>query len=280
MAEFKGNKKRIVRLAAMIVCGAVFAGSLAMYLYSRSEYSRNQAENEDAQSIAGMDSVTSGSGSGIAPALPEGAHTMESLAGDDMAKSLLETDLEALREYNSEVIGWICIPGTRVNYPLMQGEDNEYYLNHTWKGKYNEGGSIFLEAKCSKDFSDFNTIVYGHRMSNTSMFGALASYKKQAFWEEHRSVYICLDGLVRKYDIFAAYEPKVTDCTYWVQYDEEKYKKKVLDFALEKSVIDCGIKPTVLDDIITLSTCTGNGHSTRWVVQAVLSGELKKAEDR
>ena len=290
-------KKRYTWIMAL--CAVVFVASLGMFIHTRTQYMESQVDSDEALEIAGVsdtdipepqpatedttasriDAITEAQTSGSENPDPgETANGLSSLGDDPLAVLLSKTDIAALKEVNEDVLGWICIPDTLVNYPLLQGEDNQFYLEHTWKGKANAAGSIFLECECSPDFTDFNTIIYGHRMSNTSMFGTLASYKKQEFWENHKSVYICMEGVVRRYDIFASYEPKITDCTYWVNYSKTEYKQRVIDFALEKSVIDCGITPKTADGIITLSTCTGNGHATRWVVQAVLTGEMKTTE--
>ena len=223
---------------------------------------RDEPERADTETVA---EAVSGVGSSF----------YEDLKNDVIAQRLAETDLDALKEESTGVRGWICIPDTKIDYPLMQGDDNRFYLEHTWKGEANAAGSIFLESACSEDLSDFNTIIYGHRMRNTTMFGALSGYRSQDFYEDHPSIYICADGYVRKYDVFAAFEPAVTDCTYWVQYTDDGYKQRVIDFALENTVIQCGIVPDKDSSIITLSTCTGNGHATRWVVQAVLAGMIR-----
>ena len=90
-------------------------------------------------------------------------------------------DLPALQQVNSDVIGWIAIPGTEISYPLVQGTDNDYYLTHTWNQNSSAVGAIFMDCRCSADFSGFNTIVYGHRMNNGSMFAALKHYQKAGF---------------------------------------------------------------------------------------------------
>jgi len=109
---------------------------------------------------------------------------------DARAAALLKLDLDSLRAINEDVIGWIEIPGTPLSYPLLQGEDNAYYLNHSWNRQYNAGGSIFLEQSSRADFSDFNTIIYGHRMSDSSMFNSLRHYADETYWQEHPRVYI------------------------------------------------------------------------------------------
>ena len=181
-------------------------------------------------------------------------------------------DFTALREVNRDVQGWIMIPGTVISSPLLQGEDNQYYLKHTWKKWTSAVGAIFLEWQNSPDLSDFNTIIYGHRMNNGSMFASLKNYKKQSYWAAHPCVYITDDNGSHKYEIFAAYEVSTTGTTYQLGFSDDASKQAFIDYCLEQSVIDTGITPTVYDRVLTLSTCTGNGHATRWVVQAVLKG--------
>ena len=192
---------------------------------------------------------------------------------DPYADALRNMDFAALQEVNSDVLGWILIPYTRISYPLVQGSDNAYYLNHTWKKTSSSVGSIFLECQNSSSLGDFNTIVYGHRMRNGSMFASLKYYDQQSYWVEHPRVYIMNKAGMYTYEIFSAYEAGVTEDTYRLGFGGDTQKQAFLDFCVEKSVISTGIVPTVEDRILTLSTCTGRGHETRWVVQAVLVEE-------
>lgn len=189
---------------------------------------------------------------------------------DEDFERLKGINLEALREVNSDVVGWIEIPGTPVNFPLLQAEDNSYYLTHTWQKLDCPGGSIFLEQWCSPDFTDFNTIIYGHRLVNENMFGSLKHYAEQEYWSEHPYIYIVTDSGVHRYEIYAAYEAPVTSPTYRLGISSDEGRQTVIDYGLESSVIDTGISPKVHEEIITLSTCTGAGYDSRWVVQARL----------
>lgn len=179
-------------------------------------------------------------------------------------------DLEQLRETNPDLIGWIWIPDTQVNYPLMQGEDNSYYLNRTWEGSENIVGSIFLETRNTPELTDFNTIVYGHNMKNGAMFGSLKQYCEQNYAQQHPYVYIRTDGGTYRYEVFAAFEADVESATYGLSFNQEKTRINFLTEAEENSAIETGIKPAVTDRILTLSTCTGKGYDNRWVVQARL----------
>ena len=196
--------------------------------------------------------------------------------GDPHIQTLEEMDLEALREVNPDVVGWILIPDTVVNYPLMQGTDNDYYLKNTWDGKRYAVGSIFLEHLNSPDLTDFNTIVYGHNMQNGSMFASLREYRNQEYWEKHPYVYIRSDQGVYRYEIFSSYLAKVESNTYGIRFTGEESRKAFLNNLLVYSDIDTGLEPAVTDRVLTLSTCSGRGTTTRWVVHARLKMVLQE----
>lgn len=202
-----------------------------------------------------------------APA-PEPATGFENT--DPVAEELLGLDLAALQAVNPDVVAWLTIPGADISHPILQGPDNDYYLHHTWEKKWNGGGAIFLDWRSSPDFEGFHTIIYGHRMRNGTMFGPLHRYAEQDFWTEHPYVYIMDGKCVRRYQIFAAWEPSVTGAVYAQNLDSEEARQEMIDQCLDGSVIDTGVIPGPEDKLLTLSTCTGNGHETRWVVQARL----------
>lgn len=189
---------------------------------------------------------------------------------DSNISYLSSIDLNALREVNPDVVGWIHIPNSLVNYPLMQGEDNQFYLEHTWEGSENPYGSIFLEHRNSPDLTDFNTIIYGHNMMNGSMFGGLSQYAYQWFWEWNRYIYIVTDEGVLRYEIFSSYLADIDSGTYRIRFPETEDREAFLAMALENSQISTGITPAPTDRIITLSTCTGLGYESRRVVHAYL----------
>ena len=171
------------------------------------------------------------------------------------------------------MLGWILIPGTRVSYPVVQGTDNSYYLDHTWRGGKNSVGAIFMECRNSSDLSDFNTIIYGHRMNNRSMFGTLSQYKSRSYWQAHPYVYLTDDSGTHRYEIFAAGEVSVDSDVYRLGLRSDSSRQSFLDSCLALSALNTGVTPHTYDKVLTLSTCTGNGHATRWVVQAVCPGQ-------
>lgn len=155
-------------------------------------------------------------------------------------------DFNGLRTVNREVIGWIMVPDTAINYPIMKAADNQKYLTRALNGRYNKLGSIFMDYRNRSDYSDPNTIIYGHYTKNGSMFGSLHAYKKEEYLDAHRYVYIITEEGTRIYEIFSA---KVADV------DDD-----VFNFDLKKD--------PEYKDILTLSTCTTSGRvNERFVIQ-------------
>ncbi len=192
---------------------------------------------------------------------------------DAHARSLQELNLTALQDVNPDVIGWILLPDTDINYPLLHTTDNSTYLHTAWDGTDSVSGSIFLETRSDPNFVDFNTIIYGHHMRNGSMFAPLMGYKDAEFLTDHANIYIATADGVRRYTVFSAYEAPVTSDTYRLYFKNTAQKQTALDFYLDSSHWEPPITPTANDQLLTLSTCTGTGrYETRWVVQAVLSG--------
>lgn len=262
------NKK--IRTALIVLLALVLVGSLGMLLWQSMQYRTGEESYAEAEALA--EPSTPPVQKPEEPAEEEPTEEEPPAPADEYAAELQNMDIDALRAVNSDVLGWIEIPGTAISYPLVQGTDNQYYLEHTWKKEASSVGSIFLEAKSSADLSDFNTVIYGHRMLNGSMFASLKYYKDQSYWAEHPYVYITDGQICWRYEIFAAYEVSTTGTTYQIGFPDEESKQAFLDTCIGWSVIDTGVIPTVQDQILTMSTCTGNGHATRWVVQARLPG--------
>ena len=192
---------------------------------------------------------------------------------DPLVMELLQTNLDALREVNPDIIGWITIPNTHISYPVVHGEDNDFYLNHTWKKQPNDGGAIFLEAENAADMSDFNTIIYGHNMNDDSMFSDLVKFETSNYMSKHPSAYVVTDNGVYRYDFFSTYKASVKSITYGMKIQTTKKRNELIQFNLNYGVVKSGIVPNVDDHLLTLSTCSGFGQTARWVVVGVLNKE-------
>lgn len=183
-------------------------------------------------------------------------------------------DFESLTAQYPDVYAWIRIPGTKVDYPIVQREgDNGYYLNHTIDGKQKTEGSIYTEDYNSKDFEDANTVIYGHNMKNGSMFKTLHKYKDKQFLLDNSEIYIYQKDRVLRYKIFAAYIYDNRHLMLSFDFEDENIFQYYLNNVLTKrdmsSNINTNVDVTANDKIITLSTCNNN-DAQRYLVQAVL----------
>ena len=183
-------------------------------------------------------------------------------------------DFEGLTAKYPDIYAWIYIPGTNVNYPILQREgDNAYYLNHTFEGKQRAEGAIYTEDYNGKDFMDHNTVIYGHNMKNGSMFQTLHRYKNRQFFEQNQDLYIYQEGRILRYRIFAAYVYDARHLMMSFDFEDETEYQSYLNSILTKkdmsSIIDNSISITTSDRIVTLSTCNNN-KAQRYLVQAVL----------
>ena len=198
---------------------------------------------------------------------------------DAYAEALADTDLGPLREVNGDVMGWIEIPDTRISYPLLQCGNNDYYLSHSWQKWDNPAGAIFLEFQNAPDFSDFNTLIYGHRMNSGDMFGTLYMFSEQEYLDAHPRIYIVDDSGCRVYEIFASYEVTVDSRIYAMNFSNDVYKQAYIDHCLELSHVESDAELDPGDNIITLSTCSrASGKNYRYIVQAVYLGTVPRSQ--
>ncbi len=157
-----------------------------------------------------------------------------------------------LTEINADYIGWLRIGGTEIDYPLVQGNDNDKYLKTTFEGERNRLGAIFMDYRCKAGFDAPYAILYGHNAKNGSMFGGLSAYLDSGYLAEHPTLSIVLpDGTERIYQILAARKTDVTDSAYKLDGMTEKQLA-----SLRKSI---GAREDAAR-ILTLSTCTSGGN--------------------
>lgn len=183
----------------------------------------------------------------------------------------MTVDFDKLKAVNEDIVGWIWIPDTVVNYPLLQGSSNSEYLNLNYRRQYSSIGSIFIEVGSMADFSFRNTIIYGHNVRNRSMFGALNQYADLAYAEAHKTVYIFLEDGIHKYEVFSAYQTIASSDTYTNTFSSTDAYRDYLELITNATVsITPATEVSVKDYIITLSTCTNRNRDDRFIVHAVL----------
>lgn len=188
-----------------------------------------------------------------------------------------EVDFADLQENtNGDIYAWIHIPDTKIDYPVLQHPtDNSYYLNHNLDGSRGYPGCIYTEDYNKKDFTDPNTVLYGHNMKNGTMFAGLHKYGDSEYLEEHPYIYIYTEEGLLAYEIFAAYQSGDEHILYAHDGFEDrkvygKYLEEILSMRSMGSVLKEGAEVTEDSRIITLSTCISGKPDNRFLVQGVL----------
>lgn len=206
--------------------------------------------------------------------LPEQAEAPEETDGEAPGVVLPSVDFDALRENGPDIIGWLTLPDTIINYPVTQAEDNDYYLRHLYDGTYNKVGCLFADYENEADFSDRNTIIYGHNMRDGSMFAALNGYDEQSYFDSHPQMYLVTpeDGFIM--EIFTAFvaDPAESgsDTSPWcLEWKDDGAYTTWLAAMKDRSVVEADVKVTSSDKVLTLSTCTPGG-ANRFIVMGKL----------
>ncbi len=173
-----------------------------------------------------------------------------------------------LQEMNRDVVGWLSISGTQVEYPFVQTNDNETYLRHDLHGKSATAGTIFMDYRCAPDFSGKNTILYGHNMRNGSMFHAIVSFGDEEFFNQHPTGEIYLASRKLKLEFFACAVVKAADSvTYSLPRSGEQQRALLQSLERQaKQFRDIGVTQT--DQIVLLSTCSYQFDGARTVLAA------------
>lgn len=195
--------------------------------------------------------------------------TSEEIVSKDEYSSIVKP----YRDLNSDVIGVLEISGIQIKYPILKGSDNSFYLDRNINKEIDKRGSIYLDYINEPDFSDVNSVIYGHSMKDHSMFGGLYKFRNQEFVDSNSIIKIYTDKKLLKYQIFSVYviEP---DYPYRIkEFNSNDEIEKFLINITSKSEIKSNIKPTIDDKILTLSTCAYDFYDARLAVHAVLINE-------
>lgn len=188
--------------------------------------------------------------------------------------------LASLYRENNDLVGWLTIEGTKIDYPVMQCKDNEYYLNHNFQKEEDRYGCLFVKSIADIDTPGTNAVIYGHQMKDGSMFGDLDQYESGQFYREHEK--ITFDTLYeeREYQVMAVFFTQVSgkddDEFRYYQFYEAKTEEEFLDFyknVKAMSIYDTGVTAEFGDTFLTLSTCSGYAENGRFVVVAKRIGK-------
>ena len=178
----------------------------------------------------------------------------------------ISVDFEKLMQENSDIIGWLYCENTPIQYPVVQSDDNDYYLRRDLHGEYLSGGTLFVDYRCQAVGAEQNFIIYGHNMKNSSMFGTLEKYKQQSYYDEHPVLYYLTADTDYKIELFAGLITKSDSEIYSPSFGDTQSFESVLQSIREKSTFNSDVTVTANDHIVTLSTCSYEFNNARYVV--------------
>jgi sortase B len=179
-------------------------------------------------------------------------------------------DFDALSAINDEVVGWIQISNTKINYPVAQGSDNSYYLRHMFNKEYNAGGAIFLDYRNSSDFSSRHSIMYGHQMGNGTMFTGIQNYKNQSYYDSHAYGILYTPSGNYVVEFFSGYVTANSGDAWDIRFNDDEEFSSWIESQISKSDFSAGFTPSVSDMILTFSTCSSAFENAKYVLHGVI----------
>ena len=182
--------------------------------------------------------------------------------------------VEKLQEQNEDIVGWIEIVGTNINYPVLQGDDNTYYMTHDYKK--NTYGSIFLDKDYDWNIPSSNLLIYGHNLQDGTMFHDILNYKDKNYYEEHSIIRFTTAEEDCEYDIISAFysrvyyksEKNVFRYYYFINAETEDEYNEFIENAKKSSIYDTGKDAEYGEQLITLSTCSYHTEDGRFAIVA------------
>lgn len=180
-------------------------------------------------------------------------------------------DFDALKKQNEDIKGWLYSKDTVINYPVVQGKDNDYYLYRMFNREWNGKGSLFIDYRCNKPFKDFNTIIYGHRMKDGSMLHSITKYSDEEYYKKHKTMLLRTPDKKYKLKIFAIAripdDSQLYKNVFFSDDEKEAYIDRVKE--INETKMD-DVEITASDKIVMLSTCTRELDDDRIVVYGKL----------
>lgn len=261
------KRKTVYNVIIVLLCAVLFVCLFNIGSYYLQDFSNDNMNDDLAEEFVSFNDSSASSNQASGDSSDSGGSGGS--GGGKPVTVPTSIDFEKLKEQNKDVVGWIFSKNGVINYPILQGKDNSYYLNHLINGKKNINGSIFMDYTSKSDFSGSNTIIYGHSMDNGSMFRTLLNYKKQSYYDKYPEIYIYTPQGNYKMVIFAAYESNSKDKVYGKIYSETGFTNLV-NYALGKSKIKTDVKVTTDDKLVTLSTCAYSSNEARFLVMGKL----------
>ena len=249
----KKKPKKPLKKWQKILYDILFLIALGVFIYSGYQlyhiYSQNHAEEKEKIELQQLSNIP-----------------------DDLEKDFT-VNWKALKKKNDEILAWILIPDTNINYPIVKGSDNSFYLTHSFEKKENYAGAISMDYQADGKFKDRNTIIYGHNMWHKTMFTDIEKFKEKAFFDKHPYLYIFTPQQNYRCEIFSIHSAKDLSASYDLNYPTKESWQQYLNMVEGLSDFKRNVKLNTQDHIVTLSTCSyeeGNSTDLRYLLHAKL----------
>ena len=257
--------KKVILTLLLVVSLVVFIYAAYNIITTLVDYGEGEAAYNELQQFVQPPAPTPPTTLPIAPDAPVSPDAPET-----PGIAYPQVDFDQLLEVNNNVVGWIYIEGTNINYPIVLGADNDYYISHMINGKKNKAGSIFMDYRNHGDFLDDNTILYGHNMKNDTMFADITNFRNQEYYDAHPIGLIMTPDGNFYFEIIAAHVANVNSSAWQLAFDSADAKLDWAQKAMGKSGFVSRYTPTATDKLITLSTCSYEYNNARFVLVGVL----------
>jgi len=258
-----GMKRKVIRsilIIAAAVCSITAAIGVFMIFSIRATY----RESGELYSILAQHHTF---GTGLAPERTQqmylpGEETFT--LPDDIV--LPTVDFDALGEINPDIVGWLILEDTQINYPVVQGSDNVKYTNHLFNGRRNATGALFVDSYNQPRFADRNTVIYGHNMRNGSMFSVLEQYREQCFFNSHPWIFLLTPEQNYVIELVAGYTSDVQSSAWRLNFADDSEVEDWINEQQKKSDFLSDVQIRHTDCFVTLSTCSWAFDNARYVV--------------
>lgn len=258
------NRRKLIILLATFVA-AISLGYFIFYYYNSS---KSSSEYEELAALKGSDKL-----SNLADDITE--DDMFSVHKQSVKLPDLLPDYKTLFAKNQKMIGWLKIDGTKIDYPVMQTNDNEYYLTHNFNNDVDNNGALFLDYNCTPYPRSTNMIIYGHHMKSGNMFGNLQKYAKESYYKEHKKITFDTIYEYGTYEVMYVFYSKVYDNDdlvfkyyQFVEANSEAEFNYYMSEMQKLSLYDTGVTAKYGDTLLTLSTCDHSQTDGRFAVVA------------
>lgn len=192
----------------------------------------------------------------------------QSASSQPMERSPIEVDFSALLAKNRDAVGWIYSPDTVINYPVVQGSDNDYYLHRLIDGTWNPSGTIFVDARDTLCFDGRSVILYGHHMNDGSMFASIVNYKKQDYYAAHPNLYLNTPSGNYRLAVFSGFVTSADSSVYTFDFSSDAEFTDYVNRMKGFSDFSSDVTVSASDRIAVLSTCTYEYDDARYVLFA------------